>query len=328
MELCRSPRQWIAAVEDAAYVAGVRTHGRRNLLAVGWQIARSPTRGAARTPGHEAVAAAAEISGRTVTRWITWLMRQGLLGRVSAGRTAAWSSLYRPMALAAPNAANERAVYILCVPATTTSVDESGDPFCTPEVVDIHTRAQDEEPPDRNSSRPPRKTKKDGPTGPATTENPTWPMSRPARTRRERLELIRRLRAESSTLRAVRPRLLRHLLRPWLAADWTAAGVLYALDHASSDVPWTYTWDGPEALRNPAGWVWWRMRCWLDQDGRPLRDEIAAAQLRTNARRRADLERAGRPQPSATPPPADYRAARAALRARRLSPHNKPDRLA
>lgn len=326
MELCRAPRTWIAAVEDAAYAAGLRAHGRRNLLAVGWRIARSPTRGATRTPGHDELALAAQLSGRTITRWVTWLMSQGLLGRVSAGRTATWTAMHRPMALSVPSAANERAVYVLCVPVAPMSVDESGDPSCTPQVVGIHTRGRSKKPLHLHPDHTAQLTQKDGPTGPAAAKEPAWPKLQPARTRRDRLELVERLRAESSTLRAIHPRLLRHLLRPWLVAGWTVSGIQHALDHPSPDVGgrWTYTWDGPEALRNPAGWVWWRLRHWLGPDGRPRRDEVAAAQQRAAAQHRADLERRARAHPPLPRPvndlPADYRAARAALRTKRLFP--------
>lgn len=109
-----------------------------------------------------------------------------------------------------------------------------------------------------------------------------WPMRRAARTRRDRLELCARLQRESPTLRAVgSPHRLRHLLRPLLAEQWTARGVLHALDFQPSGDPWRFAWGGSHQLRNPAGWVRYRLSAWVNADGVPRvdpvvsRDEIA-----------------------------------------------------
>jgi len=119
-----------------------------------------------------------------------------------------------------------------------------------------------------------------GPLVPCRTCGP-WPTHQPARTRAERLRLAHQLRRASPDLTPISARLLRHLLRPWLHAGWTAADVLHAIDHHPLDGPRRHspTTGGPGAIRNPAGWLVTRMRDWTTPTGGPApshRQRVAA----------------------------------------------------
>ena len=99
-----------------------------------------------------------------------------------------------------------------------------------------------------------------------------WPTTRPATTRAERLRLAHQLRRVSPDLHQLNPRLLRHLLRPWLLAGWTLTDVLHAIDHHPHDGPRHHspTGTGPGTIRNPPGWLLHRLRDWRHPDGTPL----------------------------------------------------------
>jgi len=121
-----------------------------------------------------------------------------------------------------------------------------------------------------------------------------WTRTSPARTRSERLRLAHQLRRTSPDLARISPRLLRHLLRPWLHAGWTAADLVHAIDHHPATGPRRHspTTGGPGAIRNPAGWLLARLRDWQTPDGTPGPSQ----RQRTAAARAAGTY--------ATPPPA------------------------
>ena len=109
-----------------------------------------------------------------------------------------------------------------------------------------------------------------------------WPAHQAARTRAERLRLAHQLRRTSPDLAPISARLLRHLLRPWLHAGWTATDLLHAIDHHPTTGPRRHspTTGGPGTIRNPAGWLVARLRDWQTPDGTPgpsQRQRTAAA---------------------------------------------------
>jgi len=119
-----------------------------------------------------------------------------------------------------------------------------------------------------------------GPLLPCRTCGP-WPTHQPATTRTERLRLAHQLRRASPDLTPLSAPLLRHLLRPWLTAGWTAADVQHAIDHHPTDGPRRHspTTGGPGTIHNPAGWLVVRMRDWQTPDGGPApshRERVAA----------------------------------------------------
>ncbi|MFD0659675.1 hypothetical protein [Thermocatellispora tengchongensis] len=81
------------------------------------------------------------------------------------------------------------------------------------------------------------------------------------------------------------PWYIRHLIRDYVTAGWTADDVMHALDHKPDGSAWTYTWTSRDQIRNVPGWVRFRLSAWLDEHGRPLpgksqRLAAAAAELR------------------------------------------------
>jgi len=98
-----------------------------------------------------------------------------------------------------------------------------------------------------------------------------WPAHQPARTRSERLRLAHQLRRTSPDLAPLSPRLLRHLLRPWLTAGWTLTDLAHAIDHHPTTGPRRHspTPGGPGTIRSPAGWLLARLRDWQTPDGTP-----------------------------------------------------------
>ncbi len=152
-----------------------------------------------------------------------------------------------------------------------------------------------------------------------------WPRTAPARTRRDRLRLIERLRAIAPDLAAVgSPRLLRHLLRPWLEADWTINDVLLAVEnHPTTGLrphsP-TLTTTGPGAVHSPPGWLLARMRDWTQPDGTPTPNHATRTAQATATRTAAEHHRrqvADQVRAARVPPTLEWEAARAALRQKR-----------
>lgn len=97
------------AVLDAT--AGERSDWRTTVAEALWEFALQAQWGSGRpttAPGHDVVAKRTGRSVKTVQRAVKWAMEAGLLGRVAKGRSAR----FRPDGAQA----NERAVYLLCVP--------------------------------------------------------------------------------------------------------------------------------------------------------------------------------------------------------------------
>ena len=99
-----------------------------------------------------------------------------------------------------------------------------------------------------------------------------WPATQPTTTRAERLRLTHQLRRVSPDLHQITPRLLRHLLRPWLTAGWTLTDVTHAIDHHPVTGPRHHspTATGPGTIHNPPGWLIHRLHHWQHPDGTPL----------------------------------------------------------
>jgi len=119
----RSQRRWIRHVSDLieaqSWYACRKVHyagiTRRLMLHASWKDATT-------RPGHGNIAAAVGVSTDTVARCVAWLRREGLLGLVSPGiSAAARASVLRP------DAGNEAAVYVLCLPARKSPLPRVGD---------------------------------------------------------------------------------------------------------------------------------------------------------------------------------------------------------
>jgi hypothetical protein len=93
---------------------------------------------------------------------------------------------------------------------------------------------------------------------------PCWGKFERARTRAERLQFAERLRAETALAndRRLSNRQLRHLLRPFVAAGWTVAGALWAVDHTPDGRAHAFAWSSAADLLDPAAWLAWRLGHW------------------------------------------------------------------
>ncbi|WP_214317128.1 hypothetical protein [Nonomuraea sediminis] len=292
-------------------------------------------------PTEQRIADDLDLALSTVKRWVRWLRERGFLGVVEEGTTNRYRRGNR-CGLDDDGLGNRAAVWVLCVPAP--ELEETGPhtdktttepPSCTSRrgVQEGPTHAREERSPSRRRNRT------------STTQEPTATPG----TRKHALQIAQQIHDESTTLRRLSPWYIRHLTRAFVAAGWKADDVLHALDHQPDGSAWSYTWTSRDEIRNVPGWMRYRLDAWLDEHGRPLpgksqRLEAAAARLRAEqdvwraGREAANAQRVGGPlQLAARPsraealaplppvthaeacgPTAAYRAARAALDARRL----------
>ena len=278
---------WLATVSEHPDVEALRADGRRNVLAVASWVARraDPDKLVSR-PLWEALADRTGLSVRSAARWLAWLHQRRLLATVTHGVSAGM----RPAVLAGTDTGGLAAEYLLCHPRPA-----AGLPPRPP--AGSRTNRGDETSPvsEQITVTPPRNSPSerfqdacaqagarartalravanliDKPTqDQPTTTSPPWPMVAPARTRTEQLALCARLQAEDATLRDPRlsRRALRHVLRPWLAAGWTARDVEWAINHRPEGGLWPYAFQDSRQLRNPAGFVVHRLHQWTSQTG-------------------------------------------------------------
>lgn len=342
--MCRAPSQqaFLRAVKEHPDALTLKCHAYRNLTDVaaklaGWADWTTMTT----RPTEQRIADDLDLALSTVKRWIRWLRERGLLGVVEEGTTVRFRRGTR-CGLDDDGLGNRAAVWVLCVPA----VEQDAPDMCT----------------DKTTTEPPSCTSRRG-----VQEGPTHAReerSSPRRqnristtneaaatpgTRKHALQIAQNIHDESATLRRLSPWYIRHLTRVFVAAGWTAADVLHALDHQPDGAAWTYTWTSRDQIRNVSGWVRFRLSAWLDEHGRPFpgksqRLAAAAAQLRAERaalQERFDEMRArrvggpvelpprlSRAEALAAPPVAEpgdtsgpgeaYRAARAVLEAKRL----------
>ncbi|MER5649685.1 hypothetical protein [Streptosporangium sp. NPDC002524] len=121
---------------------------------------------------------------------------------------------------------------------------------------------------------------------------PQWSATATPGTKKEMLLACERLRAEDPMLRKLSALRLRSLLRRLFGAGATIRDVWHVLNHQPDGRAWTVSRD----LYSVPGWVRWRVRAWLDNDGAlkatlpSLRSAAcAAAQLAEQKARRADF---------------------------------------
>jgi hypothetical protein len=167
---------------------------------------------------------------------------------------------------------------------------------------------------------PPPPDRRSQPVGPCPCRG-QWSRDAPARTRRDRLHLTDRLLAIAPDLTGIgSARLLRHLLRPWLEADWTINDVFLAIEnHPTTGLrphsP-TITTTGPGAVRHPAGWLLARMRDWTQPDGTPTPNHATRTAHATATRTLAEHHQRhtdNQTKAARVPPTPEWTAARDAL---------------
>ncbi|MFB4284811.1 hypothetical protein ACBJ59_56755 [Nonomuraea sp. MTCD27] len=276
----RTPSQqaFLRAVKEHPDALALKCHAYRNLTEVAGKLADWADWTTLTTrPTEQRIAGDLDLALSTVKRWIRWLRERGFLGVVEEGTT----NRYRrgnQCGLTDDGLGNRAAVWVLCVPA--------------PELDDRDMRT------DKTTTEPPSltlsKRVKEGPTHAREERSPTRRRNRISTTnetaatpgtRKHALQIAHKIYDTSTTLRRLSPWYIRHLTRVFVAAGWTAADVLHALDHQPDGAAWTYTWTSRDQIRNVPGWVRFRLSAWLDEHGRPLPGKsqqlaAAAAELR------------------------------------------------
>jgi hypothetical protein len=228
----------------------------------------------------------------TVARCLRWLADRGYLGVVESGSTPD----FRPGILRRENDGNLAAVYVLTThgrnelkrtdvaPTAKTVQNENA----TPSV----SRRDLEGP--RTRAREGAEIKIKGGEDPAPPGLPLLPRGGRAPAAADRPEkrsdgegLARSLQDLAAVFRGLSPAHVAHLARAQLAAGWTPADVVYALDHQPGGRPWGFT----ATIRHPAGWARARLAAWLEPDGTA---RASASQVRAAAAARNRAEAAAR----------------------------------
>ncbi|MEV4472900.1 hypothetical protein [Nonomuraea sp. NPDC049504] len=342
MRRASSQRDFLRAVKEHPDALALKCHAYRNLTEIAAELANWADWTAMTTrPTEQRIADDLDLALSTVKRWIRWLRERRFLGVVEEGTTNRFRR-GNQFGHLDDGMGNRAAVWVLCIAAP--ELDERD--LCTDKttteppsltlprrVNEGPTHAREE----RSSSRRRNRIS-------TTNEAAATPG-----TRKHALQVAQKIHDTSTTLRRLSPWYIRHLTRSFVAAGWTAADVLHALDHKPDGSAWTYTWTSRGQLRNVPGWVRFRLAAWLDEHGRPLpgksqRLEAAAAELRAEQKalrawfEEMEARRAGGPREvpqrlsraeALAPPPvvdvvgapgpnAAYRAVRAAMEAKRL----------
>ena len=269
----RSQRAFLAALAADPELAELRCDARHNVMTCARIWARHACwRTLTTRPTRARVCEQARISVSTYKACRRWLEARGYLGLVSPGRT----QRFRPMALADPDAPNEAAVLVLAVPrrkslsrSAVAGQAENRPPTGSRREPCLALRA-------REASSKVKTRIARAPRGlPSVPPHPDRPLTGRAKTRSDGLAAAAVVRDRSRQLAALSPEHVRHLARQFLAAGWTAADVLHALDHDPGGRQHGYT----AAVRSAAGWARSRLAAWLDSAGAPLpsRSQVRAA---------------------------------------------------
>lgn len=302
----RCQGDWLKELRAHVESAGLREDAQANLLKVAWLICLRAnwTDNTARVSWDE-IAEAAELTRRSVARWIRWLRKHGWLGHIERGTVARWrtaveNALYGDQA--------RQPVYLLCAPSTAANACQI---------------AADDVPPAIGTDQPSPVMDDVSPLSTGTTVTPTLPEESSRKnslhareirwrwtpkTREERLRAAEQIqgrcgssvveandatkggarRVVSSAIRALSTRYLAHLARDFWEAGWTVKDVLHAVDHAPDGTRHTFA---VEHVHSPAAWFSYRLGLWRDTAGEPGAS-ITAQRAQATAERAA--ERAAR----------------------------------
>jgi hypothetical protein len=283
---------WLRIAAEEVDAAWLRADARRNVLTItrligwsaDWRTGRS-------RPTLARLVSRSGLSLRTVQRWCRWLERRGLLEVLEPGVTPR----FRPGILHRGGSSNLAREWRLALPVHRTVI---------PSWIRSYIPA-----PTRTRARHGRQA--DGRSAPGSAYAPPppvvpqWPPGQNPRRRGEQLAAAETLRAGHPVLRRMSPRALRSALRVYFREGWTPADVLHALETLPSGARHQHG----NRVGDPPRWVRWRLSWWLD-GGKPRPPH--SAELAGRAAR----ARAGRytaPGSRGTPPPQEWRAAKAAL---------------
>ncbi|NRQ34463.1 hypothetical protein HII36_21775 [Nonomuraea sp. NN258] len=258
MRRAGSQKAWLRTLKEDPEVLELRAGGYANLLRVAnlivwgadWNTMCS-------RPTIARIVDATGLSQPTVKRWVRWLRHRGWLGTVEQGSAVRYRK--GTMAgLADDGLGNRAAVWVLAVPRRTRAerLHHRNDQERRP--VDLPGRTSDPPSvslPERHRSDPTNARETSRRLRDHSSISPTWKLHQTARTKRDKIALCERLRAEVPVLRRVTAWHLRWLLGVFIDDGWTAADVVHALDVRADDSRWTYTWSSSAEIRHVPGWL-------------------------------------------------------------------------
>lgn len=271
-----------------------RSDWRRNLLAVAKQLLSRTGTDRVTLPKKGAtwsvIAAAANVSRRTLAYLLRWLRERGLLVIVVAGSTCRFrrgtlcglvddglgnratqyaltmpAATHERLLAASPDSPQSMGTFVardwreVPWPAETSHVEQSCTPRC--HLVSL---GEETSPYAGASARPAN-----------TTPELTWSATATPGSKRDMLAAAERLRGEDMTLRRLGARHLRSLFRLLFQAGATPSDVRHVLNVSPDGRPWRHTQD----QRWLPGWIRWRISAWIDQEGAlraPLPSQVAA----------------------------------------------------
>ncbi len=252
----RRRKSWYQDLTACWELARVRADRRANILACAkqwWLCADWHDHTTWRT--NAAIAKATELSVSTVKMARRWLEAHGWLGVVSQGRSARCAA----RATGGVVTRNEAAVYVLAVPRTEHRRRERD------------KRALEAEVQVSQQSQPPTMKLRVVKDPPRARHHPKTGIKHP-----------------SSPVTGVTAGWYRHLARPFLAAGWSERDILHAVDYWPGGKPHDHL---TNTVRQPAGWLRWRLAQWLRPDGGP---GLSRSQRAERAAERARAEQAAR----------------------------------
>jgi hypothetical protein len=300
-------RRWLDHARRAIDAAGLRADAARNAAHLAELIAaHADGRTLRARPTMGRLVDLSGLSRRTCQTWCRFLERAGFLAVLEHGVTPRFApdrlsgedgNLAREWALTLPGRA------LSCAPSLppTASKPFAGAREAEPGGSDGQGQGDRRSAPGSPAIGPPHRP------GQAR----EWPLGTTPQRRADRLTAVQALQRGHMVLARLSSRRLRSIARPWFAAGWTPADLLYALDWAPDGQPHRFA----GRVRDPAGWLGHRLGFWLDSSGQPGPPRSAGLAA-SAAVHRAELGRAatGRAAARATRS-ADYAARAAEARA-------------
>jgi hypothetical protein len=302
---CRSQRparaeQWVKTVMKHEAVLSANAQCRANIIMFVLVIARSVDLGSMTVnPGWDYLIRETGLSRSTINRIRIRLHEAGLLGTVAKGRQAKYTET---------KDINERAIYVLLVPANLKSVEKTEPATGDYEVIAPTGAGPRERTTTIKAVATPRADFEDSPSG---SSRPQLPANRPGHfwagnattksagakgaCRETEMQAASELRLRSFELRRASTADVAARCRPFFRRGWTVNDIRKALDTKPDGTKWAHS--GAQGIVDVGKWLAYRLQAWM-VDGYPMltarqRDLVRARELKAQQRAALD-ERAKR----------------------------------
>ena len=240
----RSPREWLREVQAVIEAAGWYANRVDHFTAVvhiyafymDWDDRTT-------RPTHARVADRCGVSERTVKRVVAWLHEQKFMGTVTPGMIPR----YRPGRALALDPGNEAAEYVLTIPCQRKRQLPAADAGTA-------------------EFGPPSMSRQGHSKGPRTRETvpgagTPWCLADRPQNRTDREAAAEAMRQRCAPLARLSTWHVAAIARPWLAAGWTPADVLHALDWRPPHQGGR-RWRITAGIAAPGAWANWRLAHW------------------------------------------------------------------